>query len=93
MLYLKEETREGKYTITELSSDNVFSICPVCGTEAPVIDFENIITQDGFMWGRSVCCPACTRAIHERGLAALMNERSKELAATLQGMKGSENDV
>lgn len=93
MLYLKESAGEGKYKITELTSENVYSVCPVCGEESAVIDFENIITQDDFNWGRSVCCSACTRVIHERGLAALMNERSKELAATLQGMKGGENDV
>lgn len=93
MLYLKESTGEGKYAITELTGENVYSVCPVCGEEAPVIDFEDIITQEGFSWGRSVCCPACTRAIHKRGLAALMNERGKELAATLQGMKEGENDV
>lgn len=85
MLYLKEEIREGKYTITELSSDNVFSICPICGEEAPVIDFENIIMRDDFNFSKSVCCPACTRAIHKRGLAALMDERLKDLTDTLQG--------
>ena len=86
MLYLKEQTGEGRYIVTELTSENVFSVCPICGREAPVIDFENIITREDFNFSRSVCCPACVRTIHEKGLAALMDERKEELSTALEGV-------
>lgn len=86
MLYLKERIGEGRYTIVELTSENVFSICPICGDEAPVNDFENIITGKDFYFNKSVCCPVCTAKIRTEGLAALMNEREEKLSDTLQGI-------
>lgn len=86
MLYLKERTGEGRYTVIELTADNVFSVCPICGDEAPVNDFENIITGRDFYFNKSVCCPVCTAKIREKGLAALMDERKEELSHSLQGL-------
>lgn len=87
-MYLKEPAGNGKFIITPLTEDNVFSICPVCGEEHQVSIIE--LTQElDFDLTVDVCCPRCTREIKEEGLSAVMQKRERVLAAQLLGDKRS----
>jgi len=82
-LYLKEPAGNGKFIITPLTDENVFSICPVCGEEHQV-DLTELVMEPDFNMTMQVCCPFCTREIRKDGLDATLTERGKRLSNALK---------
>ena len=57
MFYLK--TRKGRNLYIE--DDNVFTTCPICGTEF-VVDIADIFRDgESDLYGTAVFCPDCAR--------------------------------
>ncbi len=86
-MYLKEPAENGKFIITPLTDENIFSICPICGVEHQVditgplglfkeADTEHITLQ--------VCCPYCTRKGRKEGLNTALMERRENLSHSLK---------
>ncbi len=82
-MYLKESAGNGKFVITPLTNENVFSICPICGEEHQV-ELTEIVMEPDFNWTVRVCCPYCTGKIGRDGLHAALAERQKELLNSLK---------
>ena len=87
MLYLKEETKEGKYIVTELTDENVYCMCPICGEEHQ-IDIYRYLSLPIASFSQNVCCQSCTIALEEDGLDALMEQRKKSLFYELKQQSG-----
>lgn len=83
-MYLKEPAGNGKFIITPLTGENIFSICPVCGEESPV-DIVGLALEPDFEWTMQVCCPSCTARAEKIGLAAVLDEQKKSLLHNLKG--------
>lgn len=62
MFYTKAEIAEGVTIRTEITSENVFTICPDCGEEFQ-IDLADVVDEDGELdlYGLSICCPSCSK--------------------------------
>lgn len=87
-MYLKKPAGNGKFIISPLTDENIFSICPVCGEEHQVSIIE-LMQESDFDLTVEVCCPHCAGKIKEDGLAAVMQKRERVLAAQLLGDKRS----
>ncbi len=94
-MYLKEPAGNGKFTITPLTDENVFSICPVCGVEHQV-DITGplglVMEGDTEYLTLQVCCPYCTGKIKKEGLNAALAEKEERLSYSLkEARKDDEN--
>lgn len=82
-MYLKEPAGNGRFTIIPLTIDNVFSICPICGTEhqIDITDLTGLVMMeaDAEYISLQVCCPCCTRKVQKEGLSAALMERGKKV--------------
>lgn len=77
-MYLKEPAGEGKYKITTLTGENVFSVCPICREESTV-DIVALALEVDFDWTLDVVCPCCTARVEKIGLDALLEEQKQRL--------------
>lgn len=61
MFYVKESLTECADVNVEITDDNVFCRCPVCGREVAV-DLQEILSdEDADLMGTAVLCDACAR--------------------------------
>lgn len=55
MFYVKTKINEETTIATELTDENVFTICPECGKEF-AIDLYDVFSNDGDLYGTAVYC-------------------------------------
>lgn len=58
MFYIKERLHDGAEIKIEITDENVFCRCPLCGREVAV-DLENVLSSGGGLYGTSVFCERC----------------------------------
>ena len=67
MFYVKSEIAEGVTLKTNITSDNVFTICPDCGEEIQVdlsCDFGDLLCKtEGDLESTRICCMECSNKI------------------------------
>lgn len=62
MLYHKITSENGTTKMVDLYEDEIFSICPTCGTEQNVdTEILQSILIDGDFGGTSIYCIECTK--------------------------------
>lgn len=59
MFYVKTEINDETTIKTEITDENVFTVCPECGVEFPV-DLHEVIENGGDLYGTAVYCPKCS---------------------------------
>lgn len=65
MFYVKEPIDDAMEVTIEISDENVFCRCPVCGREVPV-DLEEVLGDGkGDLFGTAVLCEDCSRELME----------------------------
>lgn len=58
MFYIKERLHDGAEIKIEITDENVFCRCPLCGREVAV-DLEDVLSSGGGLYGTSVFCEKC----------------------------------
>lgn len=58
MFYIKERIHGGVEVKIEITDENVFCRCPLCGSEVTV-DLEDVLSSGGDLYGTSVFCDKC----------------------------------
>lgn len=61
MFYIKTKSASGKTVKTEITDENVFTLCPECGRELPVDLAEVFSDGEGDLFSTSIICSACTK--------------------------------
>lgn len=64
MFYVKTKLANGVILRSEITNENVYTTCPLCGREHS-IDLEDVLT-DGGLYGTQVYCTKCS---HKRKTA------------------------
>lgn len=59
MFYVKTKVNDETEIRTEITDENVFTICPVCGKEH-AIDISEIFEIGGDLYSSQVCCEKCS---------------------------------
>lgn len=59
MFYVKTKINEETTITTELTDENVFTICPECGKEFE-IDLHDVFSNDGDLYSTSIYCAECS---------------------------------
>ena len=61
MFYTKQPVGEDGELITYITDENVYTICPRCGTETPV-DLVHALSDEGRdLYGTGVYCDRCAK--------------------------------
>lgn len=60
MFYIKTRLGAGATIRTEITSENVFCVCPECGVEHAV-DLVDILSTGGDLFSTAVYCPECSK--------------------------------
>lgn len=58
MFYIKERIHGGVEVKIEITDENVFYRCPLCGREVAV-DLEDVLSSGGGLYGTAVFCERC----------------------------------
>lgn len=67
MFYIKEEIKDGVEIHVEITDENVYNICPICGKEIPV-DLTAVFSDgDTDLFATSVLCDNCSKRILRKG--------------------------
>ena len=67
MFYVKERINEGAEISIDITDENVFCRCPICGREV-LVDLEDVLGDgNGDLFGTSVMCEDCSRKLMEAG--------------------------
>ena len=65
MFYVKEPINDAMEVTVEISDENVFCRCPVCGREV-LVDLEEVLGDGkGDLPGTAVLCEDCSRELME----------------------------
>lgn len=65
MFYVKEPINDAMEVTVEISDENVFCRCPVCGREV-LVDLEEVLGDGkGDLSGTTVLCEDCSRELME----------------------------
>ena len=65
MFYVKEPINDAMEVTVEISDENVFCRCPVCGREV-LVDLEEVLGDGkGDLSGTAVLCEDCSRELLE----------------------------
>lgn len=65
MFYVKEPINDAMEVTIEISDENVFCRCPVCGREV-LVDLEEVLGDgNGGLFGTAVLCEDCSRELME----------------------------
>lgn len=59
MFYVKTKINEETTITTELTDENVFTICPECGKEFE-IDLYDVFSNDGDLYSTAIYCTECS---------------------------------
>lgn len=59
MFYVKTKINEETTITTELTDENVFTICPECGKEF-AIDLYDVFADGGDLFGTAIYCAECS---------------------------------
>lgn len=59
MFYVKTKINEETTITTELTDENVFTICPECGKEFE-IDLHDVFSNDGDLYSTAIYCAECS---------------------------------
>lgn len=59
MFYVKTKINDETSIVTELTDENVFTICPECGKEF-AIDLYDVFADGGDLFGTAVYCAECS---------------------------------
>lgn len=62
MFYVKTKINEETTIATELTDENVFTICPECGKEFE-IDLYDVFSDGGDLYGTAIYCAECSAKI------------------------------
>lgn len=68
MFYIKTEKPNGKTLKTEITDENVFTLCPECGVEMNIDLAELFSDGEGDLHSSSVACSACTMKRYKKPL-------------------------
>lgn len=61
MFFVKAKVNDATEINTEITDDNVYSYCPECGAEVPVLCFSEMIKdEDVDLYATAVYCDKCT---------------------------------
>ena len=61
MFYVKTKINEETEIRTEITNENVFTVCPQCGQEHAV-DLEAVLNDGGSLCGSACLCSECSEA-------------------------------
>ena len=61
MFYTKTQLPGGKVVTTEITDENVYTLCADCGRELSVDLMEVIADDEGDLLSTSIICSACTK--------------------------------
>lgn len=75
MFYVKTKINEETEIRTEITDENVFTVCPQCGLEHAV-DLEAVLNDGGSLCGSACLCSECS----EEHLAMQEHIRKRENA-------------
>lgn len=66
MFYVKERINEGAEISIDITDENVFCRCPLCGREVAV-DLEDVLSSGGGLYGTAVFCERCAEKRKHHG--------------------------
>ncbi|HJI29645.1 MAG TPA: hypothetical protein OIL76_06305 [Veillonellaceae bacterium] len=66
MFYIKERIHGGVEVKIEITDENVFCRCPLCGREVAV-DLEDVLSSGGGLYGTAVFCERCAEKRKHHG--------------------------
>jgi hypothetical protein len=84
MFYVKSELTNGKIVKTEITDQNTYCTCPICGRETHVDleEFAEICGEGVELYGRSaIWCDECSEKLAEERRQAEQKERPNFLCA------------
>lgn len=67
MFYVKERLNEAMEISIEITDENVFCHCPMCGFEVPVDIAEILSDGESDLFGTSVFCDECGKKVRTGG--------------------------
>lgn len=63
MFYVKEELKDGVEIHIEITDENVYSTCPLCGKEVALDLTEVFSDGDADLFATSVLCDTCSKYV------------------------------
>lgn len=63
MFYVKERLNDTMEVSIEITDENVFCHCPMCGTEVPVDIAEILSDGESDLFGTAVFCDECGKKV------------------------------
>lgn len=66
MFYVKERLGENLEVKVEITHDNVFCQCPICGTETKVYLDDVLTEEEADLENTDVCCDKCSMVFVRR---------------------------
>ena len=67
MFYVKEKLNDTMEVSIEITDENVFCHCPMCGTEVPVDIAEILSDGESDLFGTAVFCDECGKKVRAGG--------------------------
>ncbi len=67
MFYVKEKINESMEISIQITDENVFSHCPMCGVELMVDIAEILSDGESDLYGTSIYCSECSKRIRAGG--------------------------
>lgn len=65
MFYVKADLAEGATVMTEITAENVFTVCPGCGQAHAVDLCELIASGEVDLYSTKVYCPKCSDRVRK----------------------------